>query len=311
MSNLLFPRLIGLTWDIKKRPTWGTAIQTAISGREVRVTNRVQPIWEYELTFSVLQDSNRPPTFPPGTNTSTFSGGHFPATTYYVQTTWLSPAGESEPSPEGTQAVGAGNLLSISPQGTPPTGATGWNAYVGLWSGGEMLQGTQAISSPWNEPTTGIVASYPPYNFSYWTDFEALHGFYHQRQGAFDSFLLYDPSDFELLNGAINIGVGDGTTTAFELAEDYGAAIMLTQNPVQVQVFLNGVQQSSGYTIGSPGSQTAGIVTFTSAPGAGVVVSANWTFLQRVRFKADQVEFNEFLSNLWEASSIELISVKL
>lgn len=57
MSNALFPTFRGLTWDVLKIPKFNTIIQTAASGREVRVTKRVDPVWEFEFNLSVLDDS--------------------------------------------------------------------------------------------------------------------------------------------------------------------------------------------------------------------------------------------------------------
>ena len=311
MSNAIFPNLTGLTWDQKKRPTWGTIIQQATSGREVRVTNRALPLFEYELTYSYLQDLTAPSATSPSSNTTTtVAGGSFPAATYYVQTTWITAQGESAPSAESTQAVTASHLLQVSPGGSVPAGATGWNAYVGFWSGGAVKQNATSIAagSPWTQPAAGLVAGVAP-PLAY-TDLRALEGFYHQRQGAFDSFLYFDPGDAQATAQAI--GTGDGVNTAFQLVSNYGGALLPQQNPIgPVGVFVSGVQQSSGYTLGAPGTSGAGVVTFGAAPGAAAPITATYGYLQRLRFKDDQVEFNEFLSNLWELRTLQLMSVKL
>lgn len=57
MSNILFPTFRGLTWDVLKIPKFSTIIQTSASGREVRVTKRINPIWEFEFTYSILDDT--------------------------------------------------------------------------------------------------------------------------------------------------------------------------------------------------------------------------------------------------------------
>jgi hypothetical protein len=57
MSNALLPTFRGLTWNVIKQPTFDTIIQTSASGREVRVTKRVNPIWEFEFTYSILDDT--------------------------------------------------------------------------------------------------------------------------------------------------------------------------------------------------------------------------------------------------------------
>lgn len=54
MSNLLFPKIRGLAWTIVKAPTFSTEIQESLAGREVRLQNFQNPIWEFTLTYEYL-----------------------------------------------------------------------------------------------------------------------------------------------------------------------------------------------------------------------------------------------------------------
>jgi len=54
MSNLLFPKIRGLAWSISKTPTFSTEIQESVVGREVRVQNFQNPIWEFTLSYEYL-----------------------------------------------------------------------------------------------------------------------------------------------------------------------------------------------------------------------------------------------------------------
>jgi uncharacterized protein (TIGR02217 family) len=54
MSNLLFPKIRGLAWTIVKTPTFSTEIQESLAGREVRIQNFQNPIWEFTLTYEYL-----------------------------------------------------------------------------------------------------------------------------------------------------------------------------------------------------------------------------------------------------------------
>lgn len=54
MSNLLFPKIRGLGWDIVKTPTFSTEIQESLAGREVRIQNFQNPIWEFTLHYEYL-----------------------------------------------------------------------------------------------------------------------------------------------------------------------------------------------------------------------------------------------------------------
>ena len=45
MSNLIFPILPGLQWNVKKSPQFHTTIVKHTSGRETRVANYAYPLW--------------------------------------------------------------------------------------------------------------------------------------------------------------------------------------------------------------------------------------------------------------------------
>jgi uncharacterized protein (TIGR02217 family) len=54
MSNLIFPKIRGLAWQIVKNPTFSTEIQESLAGREVRVQNFQNPVWEFTLSYEYL-----------------------------------------------------------------------------------------------------------------------------------------------------------------------------------------------------------------------------------------------------------------
>ena len=139
------------------------------------------------------------------------------------------------------------------------------------------------------------------------TDLKNLMGFFNQRNGSFDTFLYKDPTDNNI--SAQALGAGDGSTTQFQLVRTYGGFAEPIYNPElsspAPQIFLNGVLQSSGYSINS-----TGLITFTSAQGNGVAVTGTFTFYYRVRFKDDTAEFNNFMYQLWELKQLHFVSVK-
>jgi hypothetical protein len=72
-------------------------------------------------------------------------------------------------------------------------------------------------------------------------------------------------------------------------------------------IFVAGVLKvfGSDYTISA-----TGLVTFVAAPGAALAITWTGSYYWRVRFDLDQAEFNNFLSQLWEAKKIVFVSVK-
>lgn len=151
------------------------------------------------------------------------------------------------------------------------------------------------------------------YNFlrsaASFTEFQQLIGFFNARYGKYDSFLFADPDDYTVTAQAI--GTGDGSTTTFQLVKSFGSFVepVLAPNVVS-NVYLNGVNQASGWTVSSWGSATPGILTFSSPPGSGVAITATFTYYYPVRFVDDNMNFENFMYQLYMAKKVSIISIK-
>lgn len=55
MSNVVYPALPGLTYNVVKRPTFSTRVQQATSGAELRAAFWTLPIWHYQLAYEFLR----------------------------------------------------------------------------------------------------------------------------------------------------------------------------------------------------------------------------------------------------------------
>lgn len=133
-------------------------------------------------------------------------------------------------------------------------------------------------------------------------ELQTLVGFFNARRGAFESFLYEDPAD-NAVAGQV-LGLGDGGNRDFPLARSQGG---FTQ-PVDALKALGAV-----YLAGSPTSAysvSGTVLTFNTAPGSGVVVTADFSFYWRVRFSEDTAEFSEFMYRLFELRSIILQGVR-
>ena len=134
---------------------------------------------------------------------------------------------------------------------------------------------------------------------------QSLMGFFLQLQGQFGTFLYTDPDDTAVTGQAF--ATGDGATKSFTMMRSLGGFL----EPVGwvtgiTNVYLNGAAQSGGsYSLATPNT-----LTFTSAPGSGVVVSADFSYAFNCRFLDDQMDFEEFMSNLWKLDSMKFRSVK-
>ena len=133
---------------------------------------------------------------------------------------------------------------------------------------------------------------------------QTLMGFFLQRQGQLGVFLYTDPSD----NSATNqtFATGDGARTTFTFARTLGGFLEPVGWVTSVSnVYLNGTNQTSGWSLSTPNS-----LVFTSPPGAGVLIAATFAYAFQCRFDADDLDFEEFMQNLWEAKSVKFKSLR-
>lgn len=134
---------------------------------------------------------------------------------------------------------------------------------------------------------------------------QALMGFFLQLAGQFGTFLYVDPTD-NAITGQV-IGLGDGSTTAFMMVRALGGFVEPVSWVISIaNVYFNGVAQpGAAYSFTPPNT-----LNFTTAPGAGVDISADFSFAFNCRFLDDHMDFEEFMSNLWKLESMKFRSVK-
>jgi len=141
-------------------------------------------------------------------------------------------------------------------------------------------------------------------------ELESLLGFYLQHRGAEGSFLFEDVNDNAISSQAID--TGDGSETEFQLIRTYGSfsepvtEIMTSPAP---KIYLTGVEQTSGYSIGTH----TGLLTFTTAPTSGVAITADFSYYWRTRFEEygdGDDGFNEFAYHLFDLGEVTLLQVR-
>jgi hypothetical protein len=56
MSNRVYPVFRGLAFSVTKTPNWASRMQRAVSGRMLRTSDYVNPIWTFKLIYAILHD---------------------------------------------------------------------------------------------------------------------------------------------------------------------------------------------------------------------------------------------------------------
>ena len=150
-------------------------------------------------------------------------------------------------------------------------------------------------------------------------DLAAVIAFFEARNGRLHGFRFKDWGDHKSClpsqtPGATDqaIGTGDGVTTAFQLVKRYSSGSQswtrVIAKPVAgtVTIALNGAPQPSGWTVAT----TTGLVTFGTAPGAGIAITAGFTFDVPVRFDTDALDVTLDLERLGSITSIPLLEIR-
>lgn len=57
MSDVLFPELPGLEWDLTKTPMFNTKIMQSVNGRELRASYQAVPKYQISMSFAFLRES--------------------------------------------------------------------------------------------------------------------------------------------------------------------------------------------------------------------------------------------------------------
>jgi uncharacterized protein (TIGR02217 family) len=143
--------------------------------------------------------------------------------------------------------------------------------------------------------------------------------FFRARQGKAYGFRFKDWSDFKSVdpNTATTdidqvIGTGTGALTTFQLKKNYISGpttfVRDIKKPVSgtVKISVNNVSQPTGWTVDT----TTGIVTFTVAPGNGLLVKAGYEFDVPVRFDTDELSISLDDYNIG-STSVPIVEVRI
>jgi hypothetical protein len=139
-------------------------------------------------------------------------------------------------------------------------------------------------------------------------EWQTLEGFIKSVQGPAQLFAYLDANDS--VATAQSFGVGDGTTTTFQLVRSLGGFAEPVFLPVLsaglvTQVTVAGTP-TTAYTV-----STYGAIVFSSAPTLGAALAWTGTFRFGCRFDDDATGFSNFMSGLFELKSLKFSSEKL
>jgi len=139
---------------------------------------------------------------------------------------------------------------------------------------------------------------------------DSAKAFFYDRRGDFKAFLFKDWTDYAAT--ASGIGVGDDSTTDFQLVKTYTAGSNPYIRTIQyvksgtLVVYIDGVPKAltSDYTVSA-----TGLVTFVTPPANGELITADFEFYVPVRFDGDEFSAVMSFPNAIDAISVEQLSI--
>ena len=150
-------------------------------------------------------------------------------------------------------------------------------------------------------------------------DLASVVAFFEARNGRLHGFRYKDWADYKSClpsqpTGPIDqpIGTGNGTMTNFGLLKRYTSGAQSWTRSIAkpvagtVRIGLGGVEQPSGWTVDTAN----GSVRFTTAPGAGVAITAGFEFDVPVRFDTDTLDVTLDIERLGSITSIPLLEIR-
>ena len=143
-------------------------------------------------------------------------------------------------------------------------------------------------------------------------ELEKIVNFFLARRGQYEPFFFRDPTDKRTEAQTIHPSAPAGVTD-FQLVRPFGASGfvepiggLLTGDGTQpVVIRLNGTPTIL-YTANTPSD---GWIRFDTAPGAGVVITGDYSYYFKLRFKKDEAGFHTFAKDFWELQKVELQSL--
>ncbi len=147
-------------------------------------------------------------------------------------------------------------------------------------------------------------------------DMNTLILYFQAMQGRTHGFRFKDFTDFRSVSPELPVGIsdqtlgtGDGIKTVYQVIKNYTTGTLTQVKTLKklvtgtVKVSFDDVEQVSGFTI----DHNLGTITFTAAPGVGVVVKAGYEYDVPVRFDIDNLEIS---LTAFEARELPAIPVR-
>ncbi|MDZ7822834.1 MAG: TIGR02217 family protein [Ahrensia sp.] len=172
-----------------------------------------------------------------------------------------------------------------------------------------LASGYEQRNTRWSQPRRKYIVALGQRPIA---EAQELLAFFEARNGPLRSFKFRDPMhNSTAVAGAsvsannVNLGLGDGQKTDFELRDRNGRRVML---PVltSLKIGVGGAEITTGYMVLPDGT-----LRFGTPPNSGSLVTAGFEFFIAVRFENDQLIASRTTMDTASISDINLVEVHL
>lgn len=170
--------------------------------------------------------------------------------------------------------------------------------------------GREVRNSRWRYPKHRIEFNLMPGQPDVDEVIEELSAMFYAAGGALESFRFRHWRDYQGVDE--EIGTGDGAETVFQLVKNYTRGTVTRTRAITrptngtLHIFLDGIEAGSGWSA----DYDTGIITFTSPPGLGVIITATFEFDIPVRFQDDEIDILAHTGEIEQAVDIILIETR-
>ncbi len=309
-----FPVLAGQGWSVHKKPTFSTIVANHVSGREVRDALYANPIWRFELTFDGLD----------GAVTSEY-GGLGAQSLQSLMGLFLQCQGQygsflfTDPSDNAVanQALATGDGATTAFPFARTLGA--FTEPVGWVTGvtGVFLNGVSTPSAGAAAPAAASLSSVAGgsqagatyyVRITYVTASGETTPSSEASLAVAASHILSvasPPTSMGVIGWNVYVSTSSGTETKQNSSPILLGTAWQEPNPGLVGGAGPPAANSTGWTLTTPN-----LLTFAGAPSSGVPITASISYAFVCRFDGDDLDFEQFMSNLWRAQSVKFRSLR-
>lgn len=182
-----------------------------------------------------------------------------------------------------------------------------------------LANGFEERNTPWEHSRRHYDAGFGLRSLE---DVDSLLAFFEARRGRLHAFRWKDWSDYKSggSNAALTvidqlIGVGDGTTVAFQIKKTYHSGTASYVRPIKkpvagtVIVAIANDPKVEGQEFSVDAS--TGIVTFVTPPDIGVLITAGYEFDVPARFDTDAIKTSVASFRAGDIPSVPIVEVRL